>query len=103
LHCIPLLVSLYVHCQQPVTFNFLSGLSFHCPTFTYEDSCDYTGILQSNLSISKSLISSAKPLCHLRQHICWQCSDICDQKTTKFFVSSGEESITGHVGVNAVY
>jgi hypothetical protein len=28
---------------------------------------------------------------------------VCDQKTSKFFVSQGKESITGHVGVNGVY
>jgi hypothetical protein len=28
---------------------------------------------------------------------------VCEQKTSKFFVSHGEESITGHVGVNRVY
>jgi hypothetical protein len=28
---------------------------------------------------------------------------VCDQKTSKFFVSSGEESIAGHMGVNEVY
>jgi hypothetical protein len=28
---------------------------------------------------------------------------VCDQKISKFFVSSGEESMAGHVGVNGVY
>jgi hypothetical protein len=28
---------------------------------------------------------------------------VCDQKTSKFFVSSGEDSIIGHVDVNGVY
>jgi hypothetical protein len=28
---------------------------------------------------------------------------VCDQKTSKFFVSSGEESMAGHMGVNGVY
>jgi hypothetical protein len=28
---------------------------------------------------------------------------VCDQKTSKFFVSHQEESMAGHVGVNGVY
>jgi hypothetical protein len=30
-------------------------------------------------------------------------SAVCDQKTSKFFVSHIEESIAGHVGVSGVY
>jgi hypothetical protein len=28
---------------------------------------------------------------------------VCDQKTSKFFVSHWEESMAGHVGINGVY
>jgi hypothetical protein len=28
---------------------------------------------------------------------------VCDQKSSKFFVSSREESITGHMGLNGVF
>jgi hypothetical protein len=28
---------------------------------------------------------------------------VCDQKISKFFVSSQEESIAGHMGANGVY
>jgi hypothetical protein len=28
---------------------------------------------------------------------------VCDQKTSKFFVSHWEKSMAGHVGVNGIY
>jgi hypothetical protein len=28
---------------------------------------------------------------------------VCDQKTSKFFVSHREESMAGHMGINGVY
>jgi hypothetical protein len=30
-------------------------------------------------------------------------ASVCDLKTSKFFVSLGEESMAGHVGVNGIY